>query len=192
MPLAGVVGIEQEVGETGGEVTLEREFLEEARPPAGAVEIEVRRERLRLLVQDVERAVEVVHEESPAARLVPQKVHPGQQSPRVLPIEIAGDRHLHVVFQLERQLRRLGGKGLPGRNGQRHNPHRLHRCRFRLGAAHRIQWYTPEAVRIIRRVAAWHLAEHTGSRVTLERAVPPGPPQRWRRCARSARRTRRD
>ena len=43
--VARVVGIEQEVGEAGGEVSLEREFREQARPSAGAVEIEVGRER---------------------------------------------------------------------------------------------------------------------------------------------------
>ena len=92
---------------------------------------------LRLLVEDVERPVEVVHEESPAARLVAQEVHPGELPPRVLPIELAGDRHLRVVRQLERQpRRRLREKGWPNRKGQRHNPNRFDPCGFRPGAAH--------------------------------------------------------
>ena len=76
---------------------------------------------LRLLVEDVERAVEVVDEEPPAARLVAQEVDPGELSARVLAVELAGDRHLHVVLELERQpasVARPGSARLQGR-GQR-------------------------------------------------------------------------
>ena len=114
-----VVGIEAEVDETRGEIALEREFPEEPRAPAGAVEVQVGRERLRLLVDDVERAVEVVDEEAAAPRLVAQEVHPGQLPPRVLPIELAGNGHRRKVCQFERQTRgRLRRKDLPGREGQ--------------------------------------------------------------------------
>ena len=97
-----VVGIEQDVGQADGEVALEGEFREQAGPPAGAVEVEVRREGLRVFVEDVERTVEIVDEESPAARLVPQEVHPRQLSPGVLPGELAGDWHLRILGKLER------------------------------------------------------------------------------------------
>ena len=55
---------------------------------------------LRLLVDDVERTVEVVHEEAPAARLVTHEIDAGQLSPGVLAIELPGDGHLEVVGQL--------------------------------------------------------------------------------------------
>ncbi len=124
--VARVVGIEEEVRQTGSEIALEREFHEQAGPSAGAVEVEIGRERLRLLVDDVERAVEVVHEESAAARLVPQEVDPGQLSPRVLPIELAGDRHRRVVFQFEGQpCCRLDRERVGDRKHQSRNDDRL-------------------------------------------------------------------
>ena len=52
--------------------------LEQARPSGESVEIEIGRELLRLLVEDVERPVEIVDEEAPAARLVAQEIDPGQ------------------------------------------------------------------------------------------------------------------
>ena len=135
--VARVVGIEAEVDETGGEIALERESLKQTGPAADAVEVEVSRERFRLLVDDVERPVEVVDEGSPAARLVPHEVHPGQLSPRVLPIELAGDRHLRVILQLERQPGRwLRDRGLGDRKGQGQNAHRLYHWHFLPRAAH--------------------------------------------------------
>ena len=92
---------------------------------------------LRLLVEDVERSIEVVHEESPAARLVAQEVHPGELRHRVLSVWLGGDRHLRVIRQLQRQARpRLREKGRPNRKRQRHNPNRFDPCGFRPGAAH--------------------------------------------------------
>jgi hypothetical protein len=111
-----VVGIEAEVDETGSEVALERELAKEPRASAGAVEVQVGREGLRLLVDDVERTVEVVDEESPASRLVAQEVDPGQLSSGVLPVKLAGDGQRREIGQIERQPRgRLRGKDLPGR-----------------------------------------------------------------------------
>ena len=81
--VARVVGIEDEVDQAGGEVALEGELREQARPSAGAVEIEVRRELLRLLVEDVERTVEVVDEEAPAAGLVAHEVDARELRARV-------------------------------------------------------------------------------------------------------------
>ena len=45
-----IVGIEEEVDETGGEIAFERQSLKQAGPSAEAVEIEVGRERFLLLV----------------------------------------------------------------------------------------------------------------------------------------------
>src|SRR4029453_18627370 len=99
--IARVIGIEQEVDEPGREVALERELREQAGTSPDPVEVQVDSELLRLLVEDVERTVEVVHEEAPAARLVAQEVDPGQQPSRVLAIQLTSDRHLRVVQQLE-------------------------------------------------------------------------------------------
>ena len=101
--VARVVGIEQEVGEAGGEVALEGELRKKAGPPAEPVEIEIGGELLRLLVEDVERAVEIVDEEAPAAGLLAHEVDPGQLPSRVLPVQLARDRQLCIVFELERQ-----------------------------------------------------------------------------------------
>ena len=76
--VARVVGIEDDVDQPGGEVALEGQLREQAGTPVGAVEIEIGRERLGLLVEDVERPVQVVDEEAPAARLVAQEVDAGQ------------------------------------------------------------------------------------------------------------------
>ena len=70
---------------------------------AEPVEIEVDGELLRLLVEDVERAVEIVDEEAPAAGLLAHEVDPGQLPSRVLPVQLARDRQLRVVLELERQ-----------------------------------------------------------------------------------------
>ena len=75
--------------------------------PAGAVEVEVLRERLRLLVENVERPVEVVHEEPAAARLVAQVVDPRELRARVVVGVVRRDRQRGVVLQLQRQPRRL-------------------------------------------------------------------------------------
>ena len=103
--VARVVGIEQEVGEPGGEVALEGELREQAGPRAEPVEVEIDGELLRLLVEDVERAVEIVDEEAAAAGLVAHEVDPGQLPSRVLPVQLARDRQLRVGFELEGQSR---------------------------------------------------------------------------------------
>ena len=119
-----VVGIELEVGEPGGEVPFECEFLKQPRPSAETVEVEIRGEGLLLLVEDVERAVEIVDKEPlPAAGLVSHEVHAGELSARVLALELAGDRKGHVVFQLERQAgRRLHGRRAHQRDRERKYP----------------------------------------------------------------------
>ena len=80
--VARVVGVEDEVDEAGREVALEGQLLEQAGPAGETVEIEIGRELLGLLVEDVERPVEVVHEEAAAARFLPQEIHPRQQTAR--------------------------------------------------------------------------------------------------------------
>ena len=61
---------------------------------------------LALLVENVERAVEIVHEESTAARLVAQEIHARQLGARVLAAGSASDRHLDVIGQLQCRSRR--------------------------------------------------------------------------------------
>ena len=56
-------------------------FLKRPGRLAEAVEIQIRRELFRLLVEDVERPVEIVDEESTAARLVAQEVHARELAP---------------------------------------------------------------------------------------------------------------
>ena len=128
--VARVVGIEEEVGEARREVALERELREQARPAAEPVEIQVDGRLLRLLVEDVERAVEVVDEEAPAARLVAKEVDPGQLPSRVLAVQLAGDRQLRVVLHLESQpWRGLSRERIGGRDDDRghHDTHPCHR-----------------------------------------------------------------
>ena len=108
--VARVVGIEDDVDEPGGEVALEGQLREQAGTPVGAVEIEIGRERPGLLVEDVERPVQVVDEEAAAARLVAQEVDAGQLAARVLAVEVTRDRQLRVVGELQRRLGN-GGRG---------------------------------------------------------------------------------
>ena len=114
-----VVGIEDEVGETGGEVALEGELREQARPSAAAVEIQVGREGLRLLVEDVERPVEIVDEEAAAARLVAQEVDARELRARVVVRVVGGDRQRGIVLQLQRQPRRRAAAAAKGRTTAR-------------------------------------------------------------------------
>ena len=79
-----------------------------------AVEIEIHRELLRLLVDDVEGAVEVGDKETlGAADLFAQRVHPGQQQivARALGVDRSGHRHHEEVLDLEGHLR--GRRGDP-------------------------------------------------------------------------------
>jgi hypothetical protein len=86
-----VVGVEEEVRQPGGKVSLEREFRKQPRPTACAVEVEIRRDGPRLLVEDVKRPVEVIDEEAAAARLVPQVVDTGELGARVVVRIVRGD-----------------------------------------------------------------------------------------------------
>ena len=78
-----IVRIENDVGEPGREVPRVGELREQARPAGETVEVEILRERLRLLVEDVERSVEIVDEEAASARFVPQVVDAGELRARV-------------------------------------------------------------------------------------------------------------
>ena len=62
--------------------------------------------RLRLLLQDVQRSVEVVHEEATTARFVAQEVDARQLRSRVVAGVVRRDRHLDVIRELERPPRR--------------------------------------------------------------------------------------
>src|SRR4026208_1294770 len=103
--IARVVGIENDIDETGGEVTLEGEPLKEAGATSETIEIEILGELLGLLIEDVERTVEIVDKESASTRLVAEKIHTRQFSSRAGVGVVRRDRHLDVVAQLERVLR---------------------------------------------------------------------------------------
>src|SRR5207253_1379718 len=96
-----VVRIEDDVDQAGGEVALEGEALEQAGPSTDAVEIKVGAEAPGLLVEDVERSVQIVDEEAAAARLVAEEVHARQLAARVLAAGLTGDRHLDVVGEVQ-------------------------------------------------------------------------------------------
>jgi hypothetical protein len=82
------------------------EALKEPRAPFGAVEIEIGCELLRLLVEDVEPAVEIVDEEAASAGLVPHVILARELRARVGVGGVRGHRQRGVVLQLERQARR--------------------------------------------------------------------------------------
>ena len=103
--IPGVVRIEDDVGEPGREVPRVRELREQARPLREPVEVEILRERLRLLVEDVQRSVEIVHEEAAATRFVPQVVDAGELCACVLVGVVRRDRQRGVVLEFQRQPR---------------------------------------------------------------------------------------
>src|SRR5206468_11165376 len=70
-----VVWIELKADETARKSQRDRQLVEEAGLRSAAVEIQVDAELLRFLVEDVERSVQVVHEEPPrASRLLAHEV----------------------------------------------------------------------------------------------------------------------
>ena len=101
--VARVVRIEDHVDQAHREVALEREPLVHARTPLEAVEVQVRRELLCRLVEDVERAVEVVEEEAPAARLLAHEVDPCELGAGVVARGLRSDRHPHVLGEFQRR-----------------------------------------------------------------------------------------
>ena len=108
LPVPPIVGIELKADEPVGVAGLERKLVEEAGPVAAAVEVQIRRERLGLLVEDVQRAVQVVDEESPrAARLLPQHVDAGERPEVAGAGRRSGHRRGRVVLDVQDE-RRLG------------------------------------------------------------------------------------
>jgi hypothetical protein len=88
----------------------DRQLAEDAALAGIAVEIEIDRKLLRVLVEDVERSVEVADEHAlRAANLFSQGIHPGeQQLVRRLAVDQAGHRHDEEVPELQRRLRHGG------------------------------------------------------------------------------------
>ncbi len=101
----GIVRIENDVGEASREVPRVRELREQARSAGETVEVEILGERFRLLVEDVERPVEVVDEETPSARFIPQVVDSSQLRPRVRVGVVGRDRQRRIVLEFQHQLR---------------------------------------------------------------------------------------
>ena len=99
--VARVVRIEHDVDQAHGEVALEREPLVQPGTPAEAIEVQVRRELLCRLVEDVERAVEVVEEEAPAARLLAHEVDPRELGAGVVAVGSAVIGILHVLGEFQ-------------------------------------------------------------------------------------------
>ena len=107
-----VVGIELDAHQSAGETGVERELVEDARAAGAAVEIKIGREGARRFVEDVQRAVEIVDEESiRSARLLLQRVDAREHAVSLaLAVEKPGDRHRGIVLELERDRRRAGGR----------------------------------------------------------------------------------
>ena len=103
--IPGIVGIENDVGESGREVPRVRELREQPGAAVEAIEVEILGERFRLLVEDVERSVQVVDEETAAARFVPQVVDSGELCPCVLVRVVRRDRQRGIVLEFQRQAR---------------------------------------------------------------------------------------
>ena len=80
-------------------------FGKQARPAGETVEVEILRERFRLLVEDVQRPVEVVDEEAAAARFVPQVIDSSQLRARVRVRVVGRDRQRGIVLELQHQPR---------------------------------------------------------------------------------------
>ena len=110
LAVSSIVRIELHADEAVRVADLVGELVEDAVVLLTAVEIEIGRELLRRLVEDVERPVEIVDEEARrAARFLAQRVD-AREHPVGLPlaVEQPGDRHCHVVFELQRDRRRIG------------------------------------------------------------------------------------
>ena len=126
--IRGIVGIEREAHEPVRVTRFIREAMKQSRPRASAVQVEVDGRRLRVPVDDVERAVQIVDEESPrSARLFLQRV-----DTRELPVVPGGGdgtrrRHGEIVANLQRLSR-----GARGAESKHHDscqrPLRVRRC----------------------------------------------------------------
>jgi hypothetical protein len=101
-----IVGVEDEAGQAGREIQLEREALEEPGAPFCAVEVQIGGELFRLLVEDVEPSVEVVDEEAASAGFVSEVIHTRELCARVGVRVVGGDRQGGVVLQFQGEPRR--------------------------------------------------------------------------------------
>ena len=104
----------------------DEQAVEEPGPIVAPVEIEVLRELLGLLVEDVQRAVHVGDEQPRgAAGFLADRIHPGEQHLVVsFSDRLPGDGQRRIVLNLERQgLLRLCGGGKTHQRENQGNPH---------------------------------------------------------------------
>src|SRR5580698_5137887 len=80
-PIVSVVGVEEKVYEPVALAVLEPEFVEDAGVALPAVEIQIRSDFFGGLVQDVQRPVHIVYEETiSAAGLIAEEIDAGKQA----------------------------------------------------------------------------------------------------------------
>ena len=105
--VAPVVRVELQADQAVGPAGLVGELVKQTGVALAPVEVEIGRELSRRLVDDVHRAVDVVDEQPVrAARFLAQRVHARQHAVALTgAIELAGDRQLDVVLDLERERR---------------------------------------------------------------------------------------
>jgi hypothetical protein len=103
LSVSPVIGIEIKTVEAVAVSARDEQTMKEARPIVAAIEVEILRELLRLLVEDVQRAIHVGHEEaSGAARFFADRVHARQQHlVRRLADRQPGNRHGREVSNFE-------------------------------------------------------------------------------------------
>jgi hypothetical protein len=118
LAVSRVVRIELNADESTREAGFECELVEEARVSVAAVEVEIGRQCPAGFVEDVQRPVQVVHEQPiRAARLLAQRVDAREHSVGLaLAVDEAGHRHRDEVFDRQRDLRRSAGRP-EGRQG---------------------------------------------------------------------------
>ncbi len=105
-----VVRIEHEVHETGREALCGRELRKQPGAITRPVEVQVWRELLRLLVEDVERTVQVGDEEASAARFVTKDAAARQLPRNEIGRLVTRHRQLDIVSDFERAFRTLCGR----------------------------------------------------------------------------------
>ena len=110
LPVRAVVGIELNAVQAVRVADFVGELAEQTAMALAAVEVEIDGELRRRFVENVERSIEIVHEESRrAAGLLAERVDAREHAVGLsFAVQLSGDRHLDVVGDIDRH-RRIGG-----------------------------------------------------------------------------------
>jgi len=112
-PVVLVVGIEKKIDEPICLAVLKPEFMEKTSVTLTAVEVQIGRDVLGLFVENVQRTIQIIHEESfSPARFIAQIIDAREQARNIIPEVLSGTRYGkgRVILNFQGNLLCPGGR----------------------------------------------------------------------------------